>query len=379
MKLSVILLAALLVVSCSKKTETDASNAGNSNPQSTSKVTETPYGQIETQVEQTPSSDTIPEIFSQIESQARGMKLLGKIVFWRGGQLYLMNADGGNQHRIIKIVKNGYGKISWAPDAKRITFAARGKVSIEFPVAGGLNAPVYDIFTTNIDSVNWYTQLTDNFGSSYPDWSRDGKSIWASVDLSANKFNNLFEPSAPNYQLFKATLGSDTFTTKIYYCPSSGKVKEYVLQPALSPDGGKMAFTMAATNEQGIPQVVGLVIVPAGEIKLGFEELLREAQKHPKGYAPSWSPDGKEIAYTTPKSGKSDLYLMSADGGNERLLLASNDSYTINSTAPGWSPDGKWLCFGSMEGSIYIVSKDGKKVLQLTQTDSDMHPAWSPK
>jgi len=379
MKSSAIILAALLAVSCSKKSETDASDAGNSNPPATSKVTQTPYGEIETQMEQAPSSDTIPEIFSRIESQARGMKLPGKIVFWRGGQLYLMNADGGNQQHILKVAKNGYGKISWAPDAKRITFAARGKVNIEFPVAGGLNAPVYDIFTTHIDSFNWYTQLTDNFGTSYPDWSRDGKTIWASVDLSANKFNNLFEPSSPNYQLFKANLGSDTFTTNIYSCPSSGKVKEYVLQPALSPDGRKMAFTLAATNQQGIPGVVGLVIVPAGEIKLGFEELLREALKRPKGYAASWSPDGKEIAYVSPKSGKSDLHLMSADGSGERLLLASNDFYTINSTAPGWSPDGKWLCFGSAEGSIYIVSKDGKKVLQLTQTDSDMHPAWSPK
>lgn len=379
MKLSAILLAAVLAVSCSKKSETDPAAAGNSNPPAASQVTETPYGKVQTQMEQVPSSDTIPEIYSQIESQARGMDLSGKIVFWRGGQLYLMNGDGSNQRRISTVVKDGYGKISWAPDGKRITFAARGLVHIEYPVGGEWKAPVSDIFTTHIDSLNWFTQLTDNFGSSYPDWSKDGKTIWASADLSANKFNNLFEPTYPNFQLFRANLGTDTFTTKVYSCPSSGRVREQVLQPAVSPDGKKMAFTLAVTNEQGVPEVVGLVVVPAGEIKLGFQELLREAVKHPKAYAASWSPDGKLLAYTSAKEGKSDLHIMSPDGSSDRLLLASNENYTINSTAPGWSPDGKWLCFGTMSGGIYIVSSDGKKVLQLTQTGSDMHPVWSPK
>jgi TolB protein len=133
------------------------------------------------------------------------------------------------------------------------------------------------------------------------------------------------------------------------------------------------------TNVQSLPEVLGLAVVPAGEIKLGFQELLKLAEKHPKGYAPSWSPDGKQLAYISTKNGSPDIYLMSADGTGERLLLPSGSKYIINTTAPGWSPDGKWLCFSSNTGGIYITSIDGKRVLQLTQTGSDMHPAWSPK
>ncbi|MGH8004695.1 MAG: hypothetical protein ACRECJ_08230 [Limisphaerales bacterium] len=374
MKHKVLMLGILLVVACGKKSETQTAVANNK------ETTPRPFAQtIPGQEPHMTPADTSPIIFSQIESQAAGMKLSGKIAFWRGGQLYYMNADGANQTRRNLVIQDGYGKISWAPDGERLAFAARGKANIEYPLGGEMRVPISDIFTTHIDSNHWYTQLTDNFGTSYPDWSRDGKTVWASTDLSANKFNNLFEPAYPNFQLFRFNMGMDTFTTKIYTLPASEKIRAQALQPAVSPDGRRVAFTLAVTNVQGLPEVVGLTIVPAGEIKLGFRELVDAAGKRPKGYAPSWSLDGKELAYVSTKDGNPNIYITSADGSSERLLLRSGSKYVINTTAPGWSPDGKWLCFSSTTGGIYITSSDGKRVLQLTQTGSDFHPAWSPK
>jgi len=369
-----LLLGFLLTVACGKKSETQTA-AANSNPADPRPLAQTMPGE---EPHMTPA-DTQPVIFSQIESQALGMKLSGKIAFWRGGQLYYMNADGSGQTRRNLVIQDGYGKISWAPDGGRLTFAARGKAHIEYPLGGEMRVPISDIFTTHIDSNHWYTQLTDNFGTSYPDWSKDGKTVWASSDLSAGNFNNLFEPAYPNFQLFRFNMGADTFTTKVYTLPASDKIRAQALQPAISPDGKKMAFTVAVTNVQGLPEVVGLAVVPAGEIRLSFQELLKLAEKHLKGYAPSWSPDGKQLAYISTKNGNPDIYIMAADGSSERLLLPSGSKYVINTTAPGWSPDGKWLCFSSNTGGIYITSIDGKRVLQLTQTGSDYHPAWSPK
>jgi Tol biopolymer transport system component len=378
MKFRVLLLGVLLFVACGKKSETQTAAANNNQKLNQNLpsplIPSSPGGDPRV----TPA-DTQPTILSQIESEAAGMKLPGKIAFWRGSQLYYMNADGSNQTRRNLVIQDGYGKISWAPDGERLAFAARGRAHIEYPLGGETRVPISDIFTTHIDSNHWYTQLTDNFGTSYPDWSRDGKSVWASTDLSAGKFNNLFEPTTPNFQLFRFNFGTDTFTTKIYTLPASGNVRAQVLQPTVSPDGKKVAFTLAVTNVQGLPEVVGLVIVPAGEIKLGFRELVEAAGKRPKGYAASWSPGGKELAYVSTKSGNPNIYVMSADGASERLLLSSRPDRVINTTAPGWSPDGKWLCFSSTTGSIYITSSDGKRVLQLTQTGSDFHPAWSPK
>lgn len=374
MRVRVLLLGILLLVACGKKSETQTASASN-NSANPRPLAQTMPGEDPHMI----PADTQPVIFSQIESQAAGMKLPGKIAFWRGGQLYYMNADGSGQTRRNLVIQDGYGKISWAPDGERLAFAARGKANIEYPLGGAMRVPISDIFTTHIDSNHWYTQLTDNFGTSYPDWSKDGKTVWASTDLSAGQFNNLFEPTYPNFQLFRFNMGQDTFTTNVYSCPASGKIRAQVLQPAVSPDGRKMAFTLALTNVQSLPEVVGLVIVPAGEIKQGFQELVKQTERHPKGYAASWSPDGKQLAYISTKSGSPDIYLTSADGVGERLLLRSGSGYNINTTAPGWSPDGKWLCFSSNTGGIYITSIDGKRVLQLTQTGSDMHPAWSPK
>jgi Tol biopolymer transport system component len=131
---------------------------------------------------------------------------------------------------------------------------------------------------------------------------------------------------------------------------------------------------------QGLPEVVGMVILPSGEIKLSFTELLKEAEKIPKGYAPSWSPDGREIAYvSTRNEGNQEIYIRNVSTGAERLVLPSRPGFNINTTSPGWSPDGRWLCFSTFTGGIYIVGTDGKKMYQLTQTGSDFHPAWSPK
>ncbi|MCI0329893.1 MAG: hypothetical protein L0196_02925 [candidate division Zixibacteria bacterium] len=373
MKYKALLFGILLIVACGKKSEPQTA-AANNNPS-----TSTPFAQLPGEEPRVTPADTQPTIFSQIQSQALGMKLPGKIAFWRGGQLYYMNADGSNQTRPNQAIRDGYGKISWAPDGERLTFAARGLAHIEYPLGGEMQVPISDIFITHIDSNHWYAQLTDNFGTSYPDWSKDGKTIWASTDRSAGNFSSLFTPPYPNFQLFRFNLGRDTFSTNIYSCPTSGKVRAQVLQPAVSPDGKKMAFTLAVSNVQGAPQVVGLAILPAGEIKLGFQELIKQAEKHPKGYAPSWSPDGRELAYVSTKDGNPNIYIMSADGSSEHLLLKSGSNYVINTTAPGWSPDDKWLCFSSNTGSIYITTSDGKRVLQLTQTGSDFHPAWSPK
>src|SRR5262249_56103267 len=58
---------------------------------------------------------------------------------------------------------------------------------------------------------------------------------------------------------------------------------------------------------------------------------------------PSWSPDGRLIAFNSVVGGKSDIYTVGADGGIVRRL--TNDPSA--ETNPSWSPDGRWLYFGS--------------------------------
>lgn len=73
---------------------------------------------------------------------------------------------------------------------------------------------------------------------------------------------------------------------------------------------------------------------------------------------PIWSPDHGRIAFLRTRSGKTDVYLMKADGTNKHWALTSSPGYNI--TAPSWAPDGKsivaelWLTSSAM----YVIKID---------------------
>src|SRR3954454_13451103 len=96
---------------------------------------------------------------------------------------------------------------------------------------------------------------------------------------------------------------------------------------------------------------------------------------------PVWSPDGKRIAYTLRPTdlGRSDVYVMSADGTNPRNVTPDEGV----DTQPAWSPDGKRIAvasYGSRRG-IMVIPADGGTARQLTHSSGalfDGAPAWSP-
>ena len=60
--------------------------------------------------------------------------------------------------------------------------------------------------------------------------------------------------------------------------------------------------------------------------------------------SPTWSPDGRQIAFDCNEPGHWEIYVMSARGGKPRRLTHG----TADSAVPRWSRDGKWLYFRSV-------------------------------
>lgn len=94
--------------------------------------------------------------------------------------------------------------------------------------------------------------------------------------------------------------------------------------------------------------------------------------------SPSWSRDGKRLAYVSFESGRSKIYIQNV-ADQKRQLVADFDG--ING-APAWSPDGRRLAMTlSKDGNaeIYVLDLDTRRLQRLTKNHViDTEPAWSP-
>jgi Tol biopolymer transport system component len=144
---------------------------------------------------------------------------------------------------------------------------------------------------------------------------------------------------------------------------------------------------------------------------------------------PSWSPDGRRLAFSSQRSGNGDIYVMEGDGsavvrltttdgidhvprwspdgsrilfrreatvGSEPALFVMNaDGSGEFDVSPGagwedqgeWSPDGRRIAFVSTRNSIYsaqlhLIDADGSNIMllgeELEQVGSPAEPDWSP-
>jgi len=98
-------------------------------------------------------------------------------------------------------------------------------------------------------------------------------------------------------------------------------------------------------------------------------------------FDPTWSPDGKRIAYRH-QSGDdetTEIYVMDADGSHQ-TNLTRND---VADWGPDWSPDGEAIAFNSAMGTEgfgllgFVVAPDGTGLRRLSE-DYVEYPAWSP-
>jgi TolB protein len=218
-------------------------------------------------------------------------------------QLFLMNADGGNERQLTRDAAD-HEDPAWSPDGTRIANVAiqGGSKRIQLMRADGGGAePV--------------TPATQH--AIHPSWTPDGRRILYCTD------DDLRPPAKNESQIYAVDLGTGAVTTLI-----AGGVNTY---PAMSPDGRLIAFR----------KIVGDM---NSEVYVADADgsNLRNLTNHPawEGW-PAWSPDGRRIAFAGNRDSNYQIFVMDAAGGNVRLAANTEG----RATAPRWSPDGRTIYF----------------------------------
>lgn len=251
-------------------------------------------------------------------------------------ELFVMDYDG---YEPRQLTADGFLNLMprWSPDRRFLVFTAYRNRN-----------------TQDIDMIELAT------GKRWTLVSLGGLNITPALSPDGNfmAFASSYEGNSELYRLDTRTKALQRLTVN-----ASGD-----LSPSWSPSGRELAFT---SDRSGGPQIFLMSGDGSNVRRLTFEEDYNAA--------PAWSPRGNWIAYVcrTPKKDYK-LCLITPDG-QKRVQLTAGPGVD---DSPSWSPDGRHIVFSSTadgKSQLYMINADGKDLERITFTGThNSAPTWSP-
>lgn len=186
-------------------------------------------------------------------------------------------------------------------------------------------------------------------------WSPEGRYIY---------FSGMWhKPDYSDYHPGKWSIYRYDFTTK-----TTAIFADSALNVAVDGTGNKIAVGKLVNGNRDI-----YVLDSSGKNS-------KRMTTHPKeDFAPSWSPDGKQIAFNSKREGKPEIYIVNDDTTGLKQITFSHGFSSYN---PAWSPDGKLIAYylekGDHKDQIYVTNPDGAGAKNLTNdTLNNYFPGWA--
>jgi len=308
----------------------------------------------------TPTSPIIiTRTMPSIVFRARNVGGVGDLPNW---QIFVMNVDGSERQRLTFTNNEDITPI-WSPDGRWVAYVSKRGENREIMVM-----PAPDVLGTagieanRLSPEQYETRAINITRHPSNDWTIAWSPDSTQIAFSSNR--------AGYWQVFVARADG----TATYPITSDGVNR---LSPVWSPDYKAMAYSAKRENNWDI------YVMPApGSDGQGAkpEQERRLTSAEGNDLSPVYSPDGRRIAFESNRDGNTEIYVMNADGSNQRNV--SNFPGAADH-GPVWSPDGRQIMFYSNRAGnwdIFVMSVDGQNVVNLTNTPDvdEQEPFWRP-
>ena len=268
-------------------------------------------------------------------SDRDGERVTGTVENRTVKEIYMADYDGENAKRLT-VNRSLNINSTWSPDGRSIAYTSFRRV-------------LPNIFISNIYQ-GTLEELTKNpppANNVLPAWSPDGTRIC----FASNRDGN--------FELYVVNRDGSNLR-RLTNHPASD------VTPTWSPSGTQIAFV---SDRTGQPQIYIVGVDGLGLRRVGT----------PDAYAdrPTWSPAPyNEIAYAARTGPGQDVKVIDLGSGQVRQLTFGEGT----NESPAWAPNGRHLAFTSTrlgKTQVFVMSRDGKNLKALTKTGSNYQPDWS--